>query len=325
MQLHEHDIKRILAAYLDGSATSDEKEILERFFNENKDEALKENLSPEEFRFLERRLKEKIDQHLHSDRDRMPAFYRVAAVVSFLVLVSYIYFSLRTTQQVVVPDRVATLVRSTERGQKITIKLPDGTSVKLNSNSKLSFPEKFRATSREVILEGEGYFDVTHSASVPFIVHTKNSSTKVLGTSFNVNDKNETRTEVTLVTGKVSVSGNEKPQRIDLKPHQQAIIKTGANVIDTSSVDVSRFIEWKDDILRFERKPLSQVIIQLEDWYGVDIAIKNKAIEGCLITGKYESETLENVLKSFQFMLKGNYTMTGKKITLTGKECSEKF
>jgi transmembrane sensor len=323
MDQNEIEFRRLLDKFVEGTITGDERKVIDKFFAENLHEALRENVDVEGYVFLQKRLKQGIDQRIFPCRHWSAAFIRVAASISVIALVSYIFFTMRSQSPVLQEAAVPLLVRSTERGQKTTIKLPDGSTVKLNSNSRIAFPEKFNGYMREVTLQGEGYFDIVKNPSIPFIVRTAHSSTQVLGTSFNVNEKNARGTEVTLVTGKIKVAASRAPETLDLKPSQQAVINTSGEHIDTASVDVSKFIEWKDNILTFNKMPMNEVVKKLEDWYGVDILVNNKAINACLITGRYESESLENVLESFRFMLKGDYAIEGKKVILTGKGCKK--
>jgi transmembrane sensor len=320
--MHENDIKNILARYLAGTATEPEKQLLERFFADNRDEALQEQINPAEYKLLESRLRQKIHFKLTPRLSWSRVMWRVAASITVIAVLAGVYRFAGQKKIEMPPVQTVSLVRTTERGQKITIKLPDGTLVKLNSSSKLIFPDKFTGSAREVTLAGEGYFEVVHNSSLPFIVHTDHSATQVLGTSFNVNAKSSSATEVTLVTGKVKVSGSASNESITLKPSQQAIITQGKNLIDTVSVDVSKFIEWKDNVLTFDDTPLNQVVVRLEEWYGVGITVKSKAIENCRITARYESESLENVMESLEFLLKGNYTLKGKNVTLSGEGCN---
>jgi ferric-dicitrate binding protein FerR (iron transport regulator) len=295
-------------------------DLLDKFFEENKREALNGELNPGRYELLGRRLKKEIDEQIAPPARWRPVLYRVAASLALIGIVAYLVI-LQRNDQPVTQEVPAMLTRLTDRGQKVTLRLPDGTVVKLNSRSRLAFPEKFTGRTREVSLQGEAYFEVVHNPASPFIVSTSNSSVQVLGTSFNVNEKSTRGTEVTLVTGKVEVSsGNATP--VQLKPNQQAVIRSDKAVIDTSAVDVSRFIEWKDDVLRFDKMPMTEVVSKLEDWYGTEIVIRTKAIEGCRITARYDSESLENVLKSLEFMLKGKYTLRDGKATISGKGCN---
>ena len=92
-------------------------------------------------------------------------------------------------------------------GQRINITLVDGTNVWLNARTSLSYPVKFGKNNRQVVLDGEAYFDVTKDKSKPFIVQTDNYNVEVLGTKFDVNAYSETgEFETTLMSGSVKVA-----------------------------------------------------------------------------------------------------------------------
>src|SRR5690606_2603405 len=95
------------------------------------------------------------------------------------------YFSLK-------PGEPTTTVHAEFGNSKVTklahqlLLLPDGSTVLLNNNSSLDFPQQFTGDTREVILKGEAYFDIKPDASRPFIIHTGKVKTRVLGTAFNI-------------------------------------------------------------------------------------------------------------------------------------------
>lgn len=320
MPIEEHDIRRMLEAYLAGNATEEEKQLLETFFLDHKREASQTDLRREEFLFLESRLRTNIKRRISPrKRTRRSWTWAVAASISFFVVAGFFYvFSGRSTTTPAQQQAVL-LTRTTAKGQKLTIRLPDGSVVKLNANSSLSFPERFDGTQREVALSGEAYFEVVHSPSAPFVVSTSHGRVTVLGTTFNIREKPDVE-EITLVSGKVRVT-DRKDASVLLKPNQQARLRQSQPEIDTLSVDVQRYIEWKNNVLAFRQRSLGEAIADLENWYGVEIVLLNPELKQCTITARYENESLENVLESFKFMLKGNYTLNEKKVTISGKGC----
>lgn len=319
MPIEEHDIRRMLDAYLTGKASQEEVQILERFFRDHKDAVLKDDLKEEKFAFLEDRLKSNIRKKITPVKKHPAWSWAVAASVSILLIAGLLYLF---PSQNATPDAArqpVMLTKSTEKGQKLIIRLPDGSVVKLNANSSVSFPEAFEETKREVTLRGEAFFEVAHNPSLPFVVTTDHGQTTVLGTTFNILER-PGRAEITLVTGKVRVD-DRNAKSVLLKPNQQARLSARKPGIDTLSVNVEHFIEWKDNVLSFRRRTLEDAVTDLENWYGVDITLDNPQLKSCKITARYENESLENVLESFKFMLKGNYTLRDKKVTISGKGC----
>ena len=113
----------------------------------------------------------------------------------------------------------------TPRGGEYTLILPDGTEVKLNSQTRVRFPVHFDKNTRQVELEGEAFFDVVKSDAIPFVVITGGMKITVYGTAFNVCAyRDDDFIQTTLVQGsvEVSLSNIEKPVEIKLKPGQQA-------------------------------------------------------------------------------------------------------
>lgn len=320
MSMTEPEFRALVDRYLNGNASPAERKLLDQFFDSYRDEhpgitginpAIKEEI------LSDLRKKKDADITIVPMR-KWGTWVAIAASVSFIMAASYFVFnnynSTSTTNNL-----ATTIDHTTTRGQKADIVLPDGTKVKLNSNSHFTYPEKFQGNTREVVLDGEAYFEVTHDASKPFIVHTNNAATKVLGTSFNVNANTEVVT-VTLVEGKVNVStptGNAT-----LLPSQQASITSGSRDIVTRKVDVTEYTAWVNNRLIFDNMRLEDAFAVLENWYNVDISVSSEAIKNCVITAKYENESLENVLNSFQFMLKMDYTINKHVVTINGKGCN---
>lgn len=322
----EPEFRALLDRYLNGKASPEESKLLDQFFDSYQHErndipGIRAEVKSDIKEAIVKRLREKKEGTIKIVPIRQSRLWlRVAAAVSLTLLASYFLFTGYTSQdQTDETIAVKHIEQSTTRGQRYDIVLSDGTKVKLNSKSNLSYPESFEGKTREITLTGEAYFDVAHDATKPFIVHTGSTSTRVLGTSFNVSSDTNAVT-VTLVEGKVNVTTPHGDAL--LAPNQQAIIKTGTDVINTSNVDVTRFTAWTNNRLIFENTTLSDVFEKLENWYNVDIDVDSDAINNCIITAKYENESLENVLNSFKFMLKMDYTIENRHVTVTGKGCN---
>jgi transmembrane sensor len=321
MSMTEPEFRALLDRYLNGNASPEERKLLDHFFDSYRDQH--PNIAD-----INAGIKDEILNDLRKKTDagitiipirRTGTWLAVAASVSIVVVASYFLFNPSSSTTTDSAIAIRTIEYNTTRGQKAQVELPDGTQVKLNSNSHISYPEKFDGDTREVSLEGEAYFDVTHDTTKPFIVHSGETSTRVLGTSFNVN-ANTTAVTVTLVHGKVNVSNSTN--NTTLSPNQQATVTSGSKDINTKSVDVAEYTAWADNRLIFEDMKLEEAFIVLENWYNVDINVDNEAINNCVVTAKYENESLENVLSSFQFMLKMEYTINNRVVTVSGKGCN---
>jgi transmembrane sensor len=322
----EPEFRALLDRYLNGNASPEERKLLDQFFDSYQHHhqeisGIRADVKSDIKEAIVKQLREKKEGAIKIVPMRRTSLWlQVAAAISLVLLASYFLFTSYSSQnQTTNTLAIKTLQHSTTRGQRYDIVMPDGSLVKLNSNSSISYPEKFEGATREITLDGEAYFEVSHDATKPFIVHTGNTSTRVLGTSFNVNADADATT-VTLVEGKVNVitpAGDTT-----LMPNQQAIIKSGSETIKTASVDVTPFTAWTNNRLIFDNMPLSEVFQKLENWYNVDIDVDSEAINNCVITGKYENESLENVLNSLSFMMKMEYTINNRHVAVKGKGCN---
>ncbi len=241
---------------------------------------------------------------------------------SFLLLVTFwfAHFS-KISTETANQKEVYWITKRTLDGEKLSLKLKDGTLVKLNSGSSLRFPQEF-ADTREVYLEGEAFFDVKRDTSTPFIIHTGEVDTKVLGTSFNVDfDPKESNVNVSVLEGKVSVSKKENELSVILTPNQMAVSDSSNTLRKISYVDINEIIAWKNGTLLFSEASFSEVIVSLEKWYGVKFINEKKLTSSARFTGKFENnESLEIVLKGLEVNYpKFGFKINGKNVLLTKK------
>jgi len=128
----------------------------------------------------------------------------------------------------------------TRRKSHSNVQFPDGTSVVLNENSRISYNADFGKVKREIFLEGEAYFDVARSPGMPLVIHAKNVDIKVLGTSFNVKAySNDKVVETSLIRGAVEVSSKRWPgQKVLLRPNEKVnITVSGETLPEKNEVD----------------------------------------------------------------------------------------
>ncbi len=226
-------------------------------------------------------------------------------------------------------------------GSKSKIKLSDGTVVKLNSGSKLSYPAFFNDKKRQVYLEGEAYFEVKADSSRPFFVNTSDITVKVIGTSFNLKSYPESNTIVTtLVSGSLEIS-HKSAKPITLKPNQNAVyikdkhkltlderkelnLESGQMKVPKLSlqnqIDTRPLTAWKDGKLIFTNEKFEDLAIKLERWYNVKIIIKSQELKQERFTGTFENETTEQVLNALKIAEPFEYTINKNIITIYGSE-----
>ena len=162
------------------------------------------------------------------------------------------------------------------RGGECMIKLDDGTKVWVNAETKLKYPVTFVGDRREVVLEGEAFFDVAKNEK-PFIVKTSFGDVRVLGTAFGISAyASEPESYTTLVRGKVSVE-REGIKPVVILPGEQVVTSKDGKMIK-QQVDVEEFVGWKDGIYVFKEKSLGEIMKTLERWYNISVDFQEKSL-----------------------------------------------
>lgn len=265
---------------------------------------------------------EKNRSQVSTDRkqDFVKRVLKVAAALG-LLLVSFVLYDQFTkpTEITRVAAPAMSITKSNPKGQKSSSVLPDGTKVKLNSESSLIVDASFGDVDRRVELIGEAFFEVTSDTQRPFIIKTNKVETKVIGTSFNVRSySDENNMEVLVVTGEVSVS-DDLGNSIILNPNELLEYDRSENSIKKSvRTDALAHIGWKDGILLFENDPFQKVIGKIERWYDVEISFpENSHVPGDY-TATFHNKSLERVMDGWSFASEFNYTMNeNEKIIIT--------
>ncbi len=184
---------------------------------------------------------------------------------------------------------------STPKGERRQLALADGSTVWLNAESTIKYPEKFDGDTREIYLEGEAYFDVAKNPAKPFKVHTDDFTTQVLGTSFNVLAYADQATiTVSLDEGKVALSYGENS--VNLEPGTKGRFDKKSHSIDKSAISNKHNL-WHSNILDFDNITLAQAAQSLERWFGKKIVIENTTLKGCRITASFNNPTIDDALE----------------------------
>lgn len=202
---------------------------------------------------------------------------------------------------------------ATEHAQRANLTLEDGTQVMLNAGSNLRLPTKFEADVREVFLEGEAYFEVANNVGKPFIIYSRGSSIRVLGTSFAVRSyPDDEQVQVVVKEGRVSFTAEEQSgQGTILSADQLGIYKLGSNHIQTDSVnDMELYMSWRKGYLKFNQTPMTRVAKDLERRYGVNVTFKNSEIKEELLTSFLKSRSIKNVLNVIAMTLDIEYRLS---------------
>jgi ferric-dicitrate binding protein FerR (iron transport regulator) len=191
-------------------------------------------------------------------------------------------------------------------GQMSQIMLSDSTVVWLNSGTTLKYPDSFSKTQRDVFLEGEAYFEVTHKQNNPFYVHLDDMQVEVVGTSFNVSAyKEDTCSFVTLVEGKVIINNSFGKQITQLTEGQMiSKTKNNSNYVVKNNVKTAFYDSWKNGTMLFENQTLEQITSKLERWYNVEIVYADPSIKDYRFTGTIlKNKPISQIMQVFELLL----------------------
>jgi transmembrane sensor len=258
---------------------------------------------------------EKLDQWKQSGTALFVSWItKVAAVLLIPVLSLLVYTTVerkgasREFAQMVID----TLEIQAPAGSRTMIQLSDGSIVHLNCGSKLSYPRVFGGSSREVILMGEGYFDVAHDPDKPFVVKSGIVDVVATGTVFNIMAYPEDDCiEATLVEGSVQLERNDlkAANRImaSMLPGEHISYNANRGTMIRSKGKIEKYISWKDGKLIFEDTPIIKVAERLSRIYNVEITV-NENIGDYIYTATFIDEPLFQILDLMTIVTPVKYT-----------------
>ena len=165
----------------------------------------------------------------------------------------------------------------------------------------MRYPAVFTGNKREITLDGEAYFEVTHNEDKPFVVQTNKCNVEVLGTKFNVEAYSDSEDFCTsLMEGSVRVSDKRNPsETVLLSPNHMVSLENGQ--LSTSPISDFDVFRWKEGLICFRNMNFEQLMLRFEKCYGVRIVVENKHLVNYICSGKFRiSDGIDNVLRILQ-------------------------
>ncbi|WP_188112011.1 FecR family protein [Aquimarina sp. RZ0] len=199
--------------------------------------------------------------------------------------------------------------------QKITLlaidapekfELPDGSLVWLNKGSELSYKKEFSRNSRDLLLKGEGYFEVKKNPHKPFTIQLNNTKTSVLGTQFNLKENTDTSVALVLVEGSVAFSTEQ--EQLIVAPGEKISSNLSGNLLKVKNPDAN-FMAWKTRVLKFDETPMTKVIQDISQLYQITFSIEDKELLSCHLTMQFDQASLQNVLETLQILYEIEYQL----------------
>lgn len=237
------------------------------------------------------------------------SFYKIAVAITFIIVGSVTFYSLiYNAKTTIVADNVQMEV------------LKDGSTVTLNSNALLTYSKDFNQSDRELVLEGEAYFEVEKNKLKPFVIHAHGIDIIVVGTSFNVKSKEGGETsEVVVNTGTVKMSS--KSNSILLTVGEKGVLIRKSGKLFKTQNDNPNFQSWKTRNFEFDDTPMMDVINLLNDVYGKSLYIENSQLQKCPITVSFQDLPFESILRVLENTLDLTIEENTLGLLITGDSC----
>lgn len=329
--IHDDILLKLIEKYLNDECNPQEVQLVNEWYNSfDKDQDIIDSLTPEQVEQLSRRLMSRIKKNIAVDvesgqatvinnRGSRKIMYMVAGIAAMVLLVMGVFLS-RNNDAILPLHSVSAemVIFNTTKSIKKVI-LEDGSTVWLNPNSKIVYPRKFLATSRELHMHGEAFFEVKPDVKRPFIIYSDNMITRVWGTSFLVRSVDGAPEGVSVVTGKVSVrlQKQEGNSEIMLMPDQKVTFLKAGNVLKKEGEAKKSTIRiWQKTTLSFDNIVLRDVIKTLNKKFGVNISTTNESLLNYSLTADFTDQSLPAILEMLEKSLNLKYEINENQIIL---------
>ena len=244
---------------------------------------------------------------------QMAAGYAAAVLVGAALV--FVFTHTRT-----LPEQVqgGSFIVQTDNSDRSFTQLPDGSRIWLNKGTKIEYNQQFGIGNRNVLLNGEAYFEVAKNKKLAFIVKTKSIDVTAMGTSFNVNaydDGNEVTT--TLYTGKVNVQSTLTGYKTILNPFEVAVFSKTKDKITTYVFTGPDKPVWMEPEFRFDMLPLIDITKQLEHNYNVVFVYRNQKIKHLKFSGTFDrDEKLDEILRVIKINTNIDYAIKNDSVII---------
>jgi transmembrane sensor len=242
---------------------------------------------------------------------------KIAASLLFLM---GSFWAFNKFNQSIQPSVATNWVRA-DQGVTKKVELPDGSVVWLSQGSDLIFPAYFNQEKRHVSLKGTAFFEVFHNPNQPFSVSILDGSVvEVLGTKFNINASNGDETSVFVESGKVRFSNTA--QEVVLIAQQKGVFNHKTKTLKATESTTQNDLAWYKGGLSFVKTPLTTVVKDFQDYYGIVLEIDNKSLLNCTFSAPVLNQNVADALKTIALSFDFKITQpSSNKYILTGGNC----
>ena len=256
-----------------------------------------------------------LSSHKLQKRDRTTQYYanhnaafsiflKIAAVLVLFLPFYMLMKDFSPREKTDRPEVIKNVVyeKITKRGERATLTFADGSIIYLHSGSKLKYPKYFDKDQRVVELEGEAYFSIGKDPTRPFLVKTGNTITEVLGTEFNIKDRNE-NIELVVLKGIVATYTEKCTQKNKLNKGDYISYSKEKGFSKIKKVNGENYVGWRKNKMIFNNQPFREVMEEVERYYDVDAKYENLSHRNRKVNGAFDASSLDEVLYSLSLAL----------------------
>ncbi len=303
-------MKKIITKYLEGKATKEEQKELLAWLRNKKNridfnsyslawqKSLDKNQLPvgseKSWNNIQTQLLQKSFNRWRKSL-KMQQFLRVAAILFFVISIGSITYFLSDRKEKAADYYTSVIA---DYGQVSKIKLPDGSTVWLNSGSEITYSNTFASDNRDIKLVGEAYFQVTKNEELPLIVNCEEMQVKVLGTKFNVTAYPESKhIDVVLEKGSIELlNRNIESFSYKIKPGELAKFDKSNRRLLISNVNISKYTSWKEGVINIYNQTLEELTERLEVRYNQRFRL-NDDVKNFHFTFTIKNESIDEIIK----------------------------
>jgi transmembrane sensor len=240
-----------------------------------------------------------------------PNFKRGLVIAASLLLLVSGYFVIQ--KQISINKPLQHTFAYTENNKNISFS--DETQIELAPGSKIVYDDNYGKINRNISLIGSAYFTVKHNDTLPFIVDLGNVFVKDLGTKFNITLSADTDSIHIKVDEGIVLLFDSASNSIEIKASERAIyIKSSKQILKPEQLN--------ENILNFDKTPLSKVIVEIEEKFGTKIILENSRLNECTISAKFKDEDLYTVLTVIAETLGLTFEKQNENYLIKGKACN---
>jgi len=318
--MEEEYLQILIRKYVDGTASAGEREELLQWYRGKPDAEL---LWPYENRHEEEEAKIRMLRNLQQQTGMQASvkpvipllYYKVAAATVLVIGCLFIFYRLKVNSA----GDLAFV--STRAGEHRIIKLTDGSTIWLGAKSSIHYPLVFKEATREITFEGEAFFEIAKDKKHPFVVHTGNTSTRVLGTSFNITAlKNKSGIIVALITGKVAFTDGKTEMQL-LPGHQIVYNKLNSKAQLEDIPNMADVVNRHKGDYEYKNVSVATIAEDVSLNFNTNIQVAPSA-KNCLFYGRLKpGESPESFLKKLAIVVNATVAKNGNVYLIKGGGC----